>query len=371
MAETNPLGAGDPFPAMIEPASPPSDTEFFPAPESRDELYSPPARKSGARDHAAAAVAADGPGEEGQKEGVGKSERRRSGMSDKKERPKSGMLGRKQRRKSSMLSQEEHSPPLPLAADHEDSPGSASASTSQEPSPHFLTNRDVLPRSTSPIHAKATSAASPFPKFNEVSHPALANQTGRSASPPPPGLPPVLSPPYWQVSPHKRTTSVASVASTINSRPAPIRLEDNTPFYETNGALSPEGKANGHAHGGGRPNGVVGPGKGAGSNRLMSPSVRSPLWARVVRIPSHTLVAGTVRGVGDYVVWTCCVDTLDGGTIVLRKRYSEFVTLREELAATFPRSVGSLPTLPPKSLLKKFQEGFLERRRAGLEFFLK
>lgn len=200
-----------------------------------------------------------------------------------------------------------------------------------------------------------------------------ADAAQRSTTPPPPpGLPPVVSPPYWQV--HQRTTSAASVASTIgNNRPAPIRLEDNTRPYEYddfNSASSANGRSNGHA-------GFHFQDSSAHTRHYYdhtgtrSPPVRSPLWARVVRIPSHTVVAGAVRGVGDYVVWTCDVDTLDGGTIVLRKRYSEFVTLRAELECTFEKSRASLPNLPPKSIVRRFQSGFLEKRRSGLEFFLK
>jgi hypothetical protein len=177
-----------------------------------------------------------------------------------------------------------------------------------------------------------------------------------------PSAPPIQSPPYWPQQRHGRSASLASVASTINSnRPPPIRLEDNTEENETtvNGS---NGVANGHASAAHR--------NGAASS-LTSPPVKSPLWARVVRISAHTVVAGAVRGVGDYVVWTCNVDTLDGGTIVLRKRYSEFVVLRSQLEATFPKSKASLPVLPPKSVLKRFKEGFLEKRRAGLEFFMK
>ena len=151
--------------------------------------------------------------------------------------------------------------------------------------------------------------------------------------------PPVVSPPYWQLSQPSRgrATSAASQASTINTsvagRPGRILLEDNT---------SP-----------------------------LPLGVRSPLWARVVRIPEYAVVAGTIRGVGDYVVWLCHVDTLDGGTIVLRKRYSEFETLRAELALTFRATGPSLPVLPPKSVLYKFRAAFLEKRRRGLEYFLK
>ena len=78
----------------------------------------------------------------------------------------------------------------------------------------------------------------------------------------------VVTPPYWQQ--HSRHSSRASVLS--HGRPTPITLEDNS----------------------GEPEGVT-----------------SPLWAKLVAIDSHAVVSGNVRGVGDYVVWICRVDTLD------------------------------------------------------------
>ena len=100
-------------------------------------------------------------------------------------------------------------------------------------------------------------------------------------------------PPYWQ---HSRQASRASVIS--YGKPTPITLEDNS--------APPD-------------------------------DVTSPLWARAVVIDSHAVVSGSVKGVGDYVVWTCRVQTLDvrrvstachwhysdcsqGTSIVIRKR---------------------------------------------------
>ena len=75
----------------------------------------------------------------------------------------------------------------------------------------------------------------------------------------------------------------------------------------------------------------------------------------------------------------------------LRKRYSEFDRLRKNIVRTFPQSEGSLPPLPPKSIIckffdvlkrgkrahltavipAKFQPKFLEKRRQGLSYFLR
>jgi len=133
-------------------------------------------------------------------------------------------------------------------------------------------------------------------------------------------------PPYWQ---HRRSISHASQISV--DRPRPITLRDRTEsLSSTNGAL----------------------------------------WAKSISIEDYVVVSGNVTGIGAYVVWTCKVQTLDGGPLIIRKRYSEFYDLREKLAAAFPQSKPALPALPPKSIIYRFQQKFLEKRRSGLSYFL-
>jgi len=55
----------------------------------------------------------------------------------------------------------------------------------------------------------------------------------------------------------------------------------------------------------------------------------------------------------------------------IRKRYSEFDDLRRRLVYTFPNFEAAVPGLPPKSVISKFRPRFLEKRRAGLQYFLK
>ena len=74
-------------------------------------------------------------------------------------------------------------------------------------------------------------------------------------------------PPYWQ---HQRAVSNASIVS--NGNPPPITLEDHT--AETT-------------------------------------DLQSPLWARTVIVEGYVVVSGSVKGIGDYVVWTCKINTLD------------------------------------------------------------
>jgi hypothetical protein len=57
--------------------------------------------------------------------------------------------------------------------------------------------------------------------------------------------------------------------------------------------------------------------------------------------------------------------------MVIRKRYSEFVKLREHLKRTFPKAGAALPELPRKGFMHRFQPKFLEQRKEGLAYFLK
>ncbi|KXG51524.1 uncharacterized protein PGRI_089170 [Penicillium griseofulvum] len=134
-------------------------------------------------------------------------------------------------------------------------------------------------------------------------------------------------PPYWRR--HERNASHASQSSLHGA--ARITLEDNTadPNSETSRGL----------------------------------------WASSVAIDDHVVVRG-MTGVGSYVVWNCRIQTLDGGPIVIRMRYSEFDDLRQRLVDSFPHARSALPALPPKSVIYKFRPKFLESRRVGLEYFL-
>ncbi|KAF2403966.1 Phox-like protein [Trichodelitschia bisporula] len=157
-------------------------------------------------------------------------------------------------------------------------------------------------------------------------NPASTNiHAGLDTTPPKPASDTIV-PPYWQR--HVRNNSSLN---TGDSRRSAIQLEDHTEED------SEQSKA---------------------------------LWARSARIDDYVIVRGTPPGIGAYVVWNCLVDTLDGGSITLRKRYSEFLTLRKNLARTFPKSEGAMPPLPPKSIISNFKPKFLEKRREGLSYFL-
>lgn len=92
-------------------------------------------------------------------------------------------------------------------------------------------------------------------------------------------------------------------------------------------------------------------------------------WALDVRIGDCTIVTGSGAG-QKFAVWSVSVETTKGGHMHMFKRYSEFVTLRNNLVTSFPDHVTEIPKLPPKKVFGNLQNDFLVKRRRGLEFFI-
>lgn len=57
-------------------------------------------------------------------------------------------------------------------------------------------------------------------------------------------------------------------------------------------------------------------------------------------------------------------------TLVLKKRYSEFLALKEVLKRVFPQLRGTMGRFPPKSALHQFDPAFLDKRRRRLQQWL-
>ncbi|KAL3479029.1 Phox homologous domain-containing protein [Aspergillus californicus] len=177
------------------------------------------------------------------------------------------------------------------------------------PLPPSASNRDSVPSNSTESSASASPTTSQSPNPSPKQRPVSG-----------------IVPPYWS---HHRNASRSSQIS-VDGGPA-ITLEDHTedPNSETSRGL----------------------------------------WAKSVTIGDHVIVQGKT-GIGAYVVWNCKVRTLEGGSITVRMRYSEFDDLRIKLVSSFPHAKNALPSLPPKSVLFKFRSSFLESRRVGLEYFL-
>ncbi|TFB06962.1 PX domain-containing protein YPT35 [Trichoderma ghanense] len=97
----------------------------------------------------------------------------------------------------------------------------------------------------------------------------------------------------------------------------------------------------------------------------------SACWAKSVEITDYVVVNGSNTNIGAFVVWNVRVETLSGSYLNIRKRYSEFDDFRRKLTASFPNFKAAVPELPPKSAIFRFRPKFLEKRRAGLQYFLK
>lgn len=137
----------------------------------------------------------------------------------------------------------------------------------------------------------------------------------------------ITSPPYW-VQSHQRSFSNISVETIADGA---ITLQDNTDGGDTK---------------------------------------NDACWAKSVCIEDYVIVNGSRTNIGAFVTWNITVETLQGSTMRIRKRYSEFDDLQSRLLQTFPNSAAAMPQLPRKSVISKFRPKFLENRRAGLQYFL-
>ncbi|KAL7901811.1 Phox homologous domain-containing protein [Trichoderma sp. SZMC 28014] len=96
----------------------------------------------------------------------------------------------------------------------------------------------------------------------------------------------------------------------------------------------------------------------------------SACWAKSVEITDFIFVNGSNTNIGAFIVWNISVETMNGSYMNIRKRYSEFDDFRRKLTQSFPNFRAAVPELPPKSAIFKFRPKFLEKRRAGLQYFL-
>lgn len=192
---------------------------------------------------------------------------------------------------------------------------------------------------------------------------------------------PVTSPPYWL---HANAAGDGRAASNMNvstESVAPITLCDNEAAAAADDADADADERRGSV---------------AGRDRNRA------CWAKSVAVTDYVLVNGSATNIGAFAVWNIRVETLSvsssgnclrGGAHVLcayvlwpvltlklllqgshmniRKRYSEFDDFRRRLVFSFPNFEAAVPVLPPKSVVSRFRPRFLEKRRAGLQYFLK
>jgi len=90
------------------------------------------------------------------------------------------------------------------------------------------------------------------------------------------------------------------------------------------------------------------------------------------KIPTSVIVKNPIKhgeGYKSFVLYTVKCTAPDSSNMNVKRRYSDFVWLRERLFTTAPGAF--IPPLPAKSFFGRFAEEFVERRRRGLEVFLK
>jgi hypothetical protein len=219
-----------------------------------------------------------------------------------------------------------NAPPSPPATDID-------TDTEPELSPILPTVQKHRPGAFPDAILAASSDTIPFPSLDSTEATGPVTLPELPPRPPPsvlPISPPITSPPYWTHNhQHARTISTSSADSIPIGG---ITLRDNeTSSFDDRG---------------------------------------SACWAKSVDIVDHVIVNGSATNIGAFVVWIIQVETLTGTFINIRKRYSEFDDLRWRLMRTFPNFEAAVPELPPKSIISKFRPRFLEKRRAGLQYFL-
>ncbi|KAL1915505.1 uncharacterized protein VTP21DRAFT_6629 [Calcarisporiella thermophila] len=104
------------------------------------------------------------------------------------------------------------------------------------------------------------------------------------------------------------------------------------------------------------------------NNQTLQADESAAVFAQEVTVGEPLKVGDGYRG---YIVYTCTVKNNTGANIVVRKRYSDFVALRNALLKQYPfLKKSGLPHLPPKRVVGKFNVKFIEHRRGELEYFL-
>ncbi|OTA64188.1 Phox-like protein [Hypoxylon sp. EC38] len=193
------------------------------------------------------------------------------------------------------------------------------------------TDSDAAPNPFQPRLDTGTNIASPPSDSRAEENDNVSESSSTRNNSSSPVTSPVTSPPYW-IANHSNHNREVSTASAESFPTGGIILRDNE-----NSELDDRGSA---------------------------------CWAKSVEITDYVTVNGSTTNIGAFVVWNIRVETLSGSYLNIRKRYSEFDDFRWRLVRTFPNFEAAVPELPPKSIVSKFRPKFLEKRRAGLQYFL-
>ncbi|KAK4240857.1 Phox homologous domain-containing protein [Achaetomium macrosporum] len=245
-------------------------------------------------------------------------------------------------------------PEHPASSRNLDSGGSAPGEEPENAVRHETANTAAQP--TSPSHGTETG---PRPLLSANDDNASEASISSDAVSEEVACPSVSVPPYWSHSgtqdhsrlhPHgtRHTRAVSNASAESVLPPGAITLQDNERDDDDIPYTS----------------------RRSNSSEIYGRERNRACWARSVQVTDFVLVNGSTTNIGAFIVWNIKVETLNGSRMNIRKRYSEFDDLRKRLVLTFPNFEAAVPALPPKSVLKRFQPRFLEKRRAGLQYFL-
>ncbi|GAB1310050.1 PX domain-containing protein ypt35 [Madurella fahalii] len=246
-------------------------------------------------------------------------------------------------------------PPPPTSLGNGDHSSAAGLSNGSGPKPNGTAQQPFLPRES---ETERTPLFSDDDNDEDDDNVSVASEPASEQI----ASPSVSSPPYWThthssqlqqsrqlQSGHARAVSSASAESVLP--PGAITLQDNERDDE-------DEEEDGYRR------------RSSNSSEVYGRDRNRACWARSVQVTDYVLVNGSATNIGAFVVWIIRVETLNGSYMNIRKRYSEFDDLRRRLVQTFPNFEAAVPVLPPKSVLNRFRSKFLEKRRAGLQYFL-
>lgn len=248
----------------------------------------------------------------------------------------------------------------------------------------------------------------------EPEQPPQSRENDTNVTSPATMLSPVTSPPYWALAHTDSLSAGPSGSHSLNNHhnnpsteslvPGAITLQDN----EADDDEEQNSGAAHHQNNNGEPQRL----RTSEETRTSYGRDRNKAcWAKSVEVTNYVIVNGSATNIGAFVVWNIRVQTLSvsvhpgvvfqvcqghvkrietgtstirsyvansrvdsnlqGPYMNIRKRYSEFDDFRHRLVQSFPNFEAAVPVLPPKSVIAKFRPRFLEKRRAGLQYFLK
>ena len=164
------------------------------------------------------------------------------------------------------------------------------------------------------------------------------------------------------VSAQQRSSSLPKTASKISSPPPPIYSPVPQSVLTEIMDARPEPTPTPPP----RTSATISPSASTESSPASVPS-QFPLWIQRISV---TEVSTVRAGISSYSVYTCVATTPGFSPIVAKRRFRDFVALRQSLVSQQRHSLAVIPDLPEKRIIGNFNHDFLERRKMALQGFL-